>query len=67
MNGGIFMSFITENLGTIAVLLVVIAVVGLIVYKMYKDKKAGKSSCGCKCSGCANAGACHASREKKDI
>ncbi len=61
------MGFITENLGTIAVLLVVIAIVGLIVYKLYKDKKAGKLSCGCNCSGCANAGACHASREKKDI
>jgi len=60
------MEFIKDNLGTIIVLLAVIAVIALIVYNMYKDKKAGKTACGCKCSGCANAGICHASREESD-
>ena len=58
------MGFISENIGTIAVLLIVAAVVGLIIYKMAKDKKAGKSACGCKCSGCPNSGICHSTDKK---
>lgn len=34
-------------------------VVTLIVVKMVKDKKAGKTSCGCGCSGCPSNGICH--------
>ena len=41
------MEFITQNIGTIAVLLVLAVIVGLIINKMRKDKKAGKGSCGC--------------------
>ena len=49
------------NPGTFAVLAVLIIIVGLIVYKMIKDKKSGKSSCSCggSCSGCGMAGSCH--------
>lgn len=49
------------NPGTFAVLAVLIIIVGLIVYKMIKDKKSGKSSCSCggRCSGCGMAGSCH--------
>ena len=43
------MDFITQNSGTIAVLLVLAVIVGLIINKMRKDKKAGKGSCGCGC------------------
>ncbi|NLO84397.1 MAG: FeoB-associated Cys-rich membrane protein [Clostridiales bacterium] len=34
-----------------------LVIVGAIVYKMIKDKKANKNSCGCDCSNCA--GGCH--------
>ena len=34
------------NLGTFLILLVVVAVVGLVIRGMVKDKRAGKSSCG---------------------
>ena len=49
------------NPGTFAVLAVLIIIVGLIIYKMIKDKKSGKSSCSCggSCSGCGMAGRCH--------
>ena len=43
--------------------IIVIALVGVAVFfaarSLIKDKKAGKSSCGCNCSHCAMAGKCH--------
>ena len=42
------------NLGTFLILLVVIAVVGLVIRGMVKDKRAGKSSCGGDCSHCGS-------------
>ena len=49
------------NPGTLAVLAVLVIIVGLIIYKMIKDKRSGKSSCSCggSCSGCGMAGSCH--------
>lgn len=51
------------NPGTFAVSAVLVIIVGLIIYKMIKDKKSGKSSCSCggSCSGCGMAGSCHKS------
>lgn len=53
------MDFILENLASIIVLIVVAVIVGAVVVKMIKDKKAGKSSCSCGCKGCPNSGNCH--------
>lgn len=53
------LSWLIENIGTIAVALVLAAVVALIIIKMYKDKKKGKSSCGSGCAHCPMAGKCH--------
>ena len=36
-----------------------------VIYRMVKDKKQGKSSCGNNCAHCACAGACHSSAAKK--
>ena len=47
------------NLPTALVLAVVILIAGAIIYKLVKDKKKGKSSCGCNCAHCAMAGSCH--------
>lgn len=45
-------------MGTIAVLVILIVIVGLIVKSMINDKKAGKSiSCGGNCKNCK--GGCH--------
>lgn len=49
-------------MGTAIVLIIVLAVVGLVIFKMVKDKKAGKTSCGCGCKGCANSGLCHSKK-----
>lgn len=53
------LAWLTENIGTIVVSLILIAVVSLIVARMIKDKKQGKSSCGCGCENCAMHGKCH--------
>ncbi len=58
------MGWFTENLGTIVVSLVLIAIVALIVGKMIRDKKKGKSSCGCGCANCAMRGSCHSTNKK---
>ena len=45
-----------------------IALVAVAVFfaarSLIKDKKAGKSSCGCNCSHCALAGKCHSQHKK---
>ena len=55
------LDFLKENLSTIIIGLIILAVVAGIVVKMIKDKKNGKSSCscGCGCENCPSAGICH--------
>ena len=50
-------------MGTAIVLLVLYAIVGAVIYKMVKDKRSGKSSCGGNCAGCGMA--CHQSKGMK--
>ncbi|MGN1114868.1 MAG: FeoB-associated Cys-rich membrane protein [Oscillospiraceae bacterium] len=45
--------------GTIIVLVLVLAIVGGIVFKLLKDKKSGKCSCGHNCGCCPNSSVCH--------
>ena len=45
--------------GTIFVSSILIVVVGGIIYRLIKNKKEGKSSCSCGCSGCAMSEVCH--------
>ncbi len=39
-------------MGDMIVISVLVLIVGAILYKMIRDKKAGKSACGCDCSKC---------------
>ncbi len=48
----------SENLATIVVAVIVFAVLALVVVKMIRDKKRGKSGCSCGCGGCPHASAC---------
>ncbi len=52
-------AWIAENIGTILITAALILIVALITRKLIKDKKKGKSSCGCNCAHCAMAGSCH--------
>lgn len=51
--------FLVNNASTIIVGAAVAALLAFVIIKMVKDKKKGKSSCGCSCAGCPSAGACH--------
>ena len=48
-----------NNMSTIIVCAVLIATVAAIVASMIRNKKRGKSSCGCGCHECAMKDSCH--------
>ena len=52
-------AWLTENIATIIICAVLIAVVAAIIAGMIKNKKKGKSSCGCGCEYCPMSGSCH--------
>lgn len=56
------LAFLTANLSTIIIAVIVIGILAAVIVKMIKDKKKGKSSCGCGCENCAASEICH----KKD-
>ena len=53
---------ILDNAGTILISLVLIGIVAAVIMKLRRDRKQGKSSCGCNCGCCPMAGACHRGR-----
>ncbi|GCA67675.1 hypothetical protein KGMB01110_21110 [Mediterraneibacter butyricigenes] len=59
------------NLGTFFVALVLVVIVGLVIRSLYKDKKAGKHSCGGNCGACgmcsgpADPSQIHSAEEKR--
>jgi len=58
------MTWILANIWTIVVSLILIAIVTLIIIKLIKDKKKGRSSCGCNCGNCPMSGSCKSSQKK---
>ena len=54
----------TENLGNIIVSLILISVFALIIYKMIKNRKKGKKTCGCECGGCNYCSGCIDKKQK---
>lgn len=58
------MAWLTENLGTVIVLLVVAVISGLATFSIIRNKRKGGCSCGCGCNGCPMSGTCHP--EKKE-
>lgn len=53
------LNWIMENLANIAVCAVLLVIVTLIIVHMVKNKKEGRSSCGCDCGGCPMSDGCH--------
>ena len=53
------LAWLSANMGTIIVAVILLAVVAVISVKLISDKKKGRSSCGSNCSKCAMAGKCH--------
>ena len=53
------LAWLAANLANIVIIVILAFVVGLAVRSMIRNKKAGKSSCGCDCDSCgACAGSC---------
>ena len=53
-----FFEFLWNNIATVAVLLVLCAVVGLVIFFAVRKKRAG-GGCSSGCSGCPLSGKCH--------
>ncbi len=56
------LDWIASNYGTVLVLLLVVGAVVAVICGMVKDKKQGKSSCGCSCGSCPMSGKCHSEK-----
>ena len=54
------LAWISANLASIVLTAVIVLIVGLLVFLMVRDKRAGKSACGGNCANCASCGGCHA-------
>ena len=52
-------SWIADNMSTIVISLILIAIVTFVIYRMIMDKKTGKSGCSHGCQSCAMHGECH--------
>ncbi len=53
------LAWLSENLATVIICALLIAVVTAIIVNMVKNKKKGKASCGCGCSNCPMSGSCN--------
>ena len=51
--------FFAENGGTVLVLSIVAAVAAGVLVYLLRQRKAGKSGCGCGCANCPSKGICH--------
>ncbi len=56
-------AWLGANIGNIIVIIILLTIIALIVRSIIKDKKSGKSSCGCGCAHCAMKGSCHAPKK----
>ena len=54
------LAWFSANLINIVLTAAVGLIVGLLIYVMVRDKRAGKSPCGGSCGGCASCGGCSA-------
>jgi len=56
-------AWLSENIGNIVVIIIVAAILALAIRSVIKDKRSGKSSCGCGCANCAMHGKCHTAKK----
>lgn len=57
------LAWLSAHGGDILVLLVLALIVGVILRSLIRDKKKGKSACGCSCKGCSLCGGCDRKEE----
>lgn len=56
------LSWIAENIYTIIICIVLIAIVTSVTVNIIRNMRNGKTSCGCGCSGCPMKGSCHSKK-----
>lgn len=56
------LEWISQNLATIIIAVIIVAIIVCIIIKMRRDKKSGKTSCGCGCDNCPSSSICHKSK-----
>lgn len=56
---------IYDNIATVIIGIAVISGIVLLIVKLIKDKKNGKTSCSCGCANCAMKDICHSTDAKK--
>lgn len=61
------MNWITENLATLLIGGGLAFAVTAILVTQIRNKKRGKHSCGCGCTGCPMKGVCHQKRQTNDL
>ena len=59
------LTFLSENVGSIAVLAVLLLTVALVVVVLIRKKRRGGCSCGSGCGACPMARKCHERKPKK--
>lgn len=59
------LSVFSENIGSFAVLAIVVLIIGIVAFKLIRDKKRGKSSCSCGCGSCPMSAECHSKNSDK--
>ncbi len=52
-------AWIVDNLANILLCIALLLLVGGISWKLIRDRKKGKTACGCGCQNCAMSGQCH--------
>lgn len=53
------LAWLSENIGTILICLVLLSVVAGVILILWRDRRKGKSPCGCNCGHCSMSGSCH--------
>ncbi len=53
------LQWIGANLATILISIALLGIVSLVIHHLLRQKKAGKSSCGCNCAQCPMHDTCH--------
>ena len=52
------LSWLQNNIGTVIVSLILAAAVAAVIVKLIRDKRRGRTSCGCGCDRCPSANGC---------
>ena len=53
------LTWLNANLGNIVVILILLVIVFFSFRSVVRNRRQGKSSCGCSCGSCAMSGSCH--------